>query len=118
MNHIYKSLKQFYKRSKEEEMFSQKKIQQFTLQNYHWLIAIFLYQLIIYATTMSFSEITGANAIYIKIGLVILYTFIAGAYLILVYFMFYASINNIEKVTPIINTTSVSQNEFNFDDIK
>ena len=108
---IYTSLKHFFKWKK--KMFNQKKIQHFTCQNYHWLIAIFLFLLIQHSTTMSYTEITN---IYIKIGLVFVYAIIGWAYLTLVYFMYYSSINNVEKVTPVINSTSSStHNEFNFE---
>jgi hypothetical protein len=96
-------------------MFNQKKIQNFTCHNYHWLIAIFLFLLIQHCTTMSYSEISN---IYIKMGLVFLYAIVSWSYLTLVYFMYYYSINNIEKVTPIINSTSPTKNEFNFEDLQ
>lgn len=65
-------------------MFSQHKVTQFTLNNYHWLLAILLYQFILNITVMSYTEITNT---YIKIGLVFLYSIITWAYLTLIFFM-------------------------------
>ena len=114
MNYIYKYLKQIYK--SKDKMFSQKKIQQFTLQNYHWLIAIFIYQFIIHITMMSYTEI---NNIYIKLGLVFVYSILSWAFSTLIYFMIVAG-NNLEKNPTIINTGNTGNYDahFNLDDIK
>lgn len=112
MIYIYKYLKQIYKSP--FKMFSQHKIKQFTLQNYHWLIAIFLYQFIQNITVMSYTEMTN---IYIKLGLVVVYSIISWSFLTLIYFVYLSSGNNIEKPQPIINASSYDTT-FNLDDIK
>lgn len=96
-------------------MFSQAKVKQFTLQNYHWLIAILFYLFILNITMMSYTEITN---IYVKLGLVFLYSVITWGYLTLIYFMYMQYGYTIEKAhTNIINTAfDIPSYEFDADD--